>query len=65
MHSVSNVRNLLADYSLFKVWKRTIDKKGQTDRQDFADGYALYAFDLSPDLADNEVSISPDTDYSR
>jgi hypothetical protein len=37
------------------------DEGNDIDRQDFADEYALYACDLSPDLTDNEISISPDT----
>jgi len=41
--------------SLFNgTGKDNRDEGNDIDRQDFANGYALYAFDLSPDLTDSE-----------
>ena len=51
----ANSQYITAYTGLFSgTGKFTRDEGNGLDRSDFANGYALYAFDLSPDLSENE-----------
>lgn len=51
----TNNQYITSFMSLFNgTGKENRDEGNDIDRSDFADGYALYAFDLSPDLSEND-----------
>jgi hypothetical protein len=51
----TNNQYIISFMSLFNgTGKENRDEGNDIDRSDFADGYALYAFDLSPDLSEDD-----------
>jgi hypothetical protein len=51
----ANKQYITSFMSLFNATgKENRDEGNDIDRPDFADEYALYAFDLSPDLSEND-----------
>jgi hypothetical protein len=54
-HDFANKQYITSFMSLFnEMGEENRDEGNDIDRSDFADGYALYAFDLSPDLSEND-----------